>query len=174
MLTTFTIIGVLGLLIAVAALLLGDILDGIFDVDFAPDGALSTSSVAASLAGFGFGGAIAITVFGVETTWVAIVIAAVIGAAAWAVSLLMFRQLERQSQPAGATDISQIVGETAIVLTAPPKTTSMGELTVTFQGQPHKMNFLCSRKVAVGQEVVVTTVVSSSQVRVKPKEGSQS
>ncbi len=169
MLTTFAVIGGVGLLIALVSLVFGEVLDGLFEVDFAPDGAISTSSLAATMAGFGFGGAIAITVFHVDVTWLAVAIAAAVGAASWLVSFVMYRQLKKAGDPDGASDISQLEGATGTVITAPYKKGALGELSVPFRGQPLKINFLCDANVKVGQEVVVTSVLSASQVKVKVK-----
>lgn len=169
MLTTFVVIGSIGLLVATLSLLVGDFFDDLPSVDFVPDGALSTTTVSATFAGFGFGGAIAMTVFGVETTWLVVLIATVIGLGSWGSSWFMYRQLEKQSEPEGAGDIAQLTGTTGTVITAPYKVGSAGELSLIFRAQPHKMNFYCDEKVTVGQQVVVTAVLSSSQVKVEKK-----
>ena len=55
--TAFLIIGAVGVVLVVVALLIGDVLDGAFHLDALDSDLFSLSSLAAFVGAFGFGGA---------------------------------------------------------------------------------------------------------------------
>lgn len=167
MLTALLIIGTIGLVIALFSAIFGEF-DWLPEPEFVPEGALGTAAIAATFAGFGFGGAAAIG-FGAEATWLVILIASLAGIVAWLIAFLLYRQLVNRQEPEGAGSVEQLVGTVGAVLTAPARVGDLGEVSLSFRGQPHKMNFLCNEEVRAGQQVVVTSVLSTSQVLVEPK-----
>jgi membrane protein implicated in regulation of membrane protease activity len=168
--TTFIVIGALGLVVLVASLLLGEVLDGVFDslegaFDVDAGGVLSGPVLGAFLAAFGFGGALTMSALGVG------VLAGVGGGLAGglvvgALATLIVRSVMRM--PTDATPRSaDLVGATATVITPIPAG-GLGEITLTHLGQYTKLGARCHQPVAAGTAVVVTAVTSSTSVVVRP------
>ena len=61
--TPFLIIGAIGIVLAVVALVVGDVLDGVLQLDALDSDLFSISSISAFVGAFGFGGVNAALVF---------------------------------------------------------------------------------------------------------------
>lgn len=167
MLTAFVVIGVIGLVVAGLSILAGDIFEGIFNFDFAPDGVLTSTTLAATFAGVGFAGAFARSSFAAEQPWLAIAVALGGGALGWLIAWGFYKALASQSEPVGAGNLNEVIGTTGSVIQVPAKSSGLGEVMLTFRGQPQKMSFLCDTPVSAGQEVTVVSVLTTTKVKVQ-------
>lgn len=159
----FWIVGIVGIVIALTSFIGADFLD--VDIDVLPDGVVSTTSIAATLAGFGFGGVIA-SGLGVESDLAIFAIAVAAAAVGWVLAFVVYLFMKGQETDDNQSDINRLVGETAHVVFVPSSKNGWGELTTSFRGQRMNMNFRCDEKVAVGDIVTITTVISAQQALV--------
>lgn len=165
--TGFLVIGALGLVIVLASLVLGDVLDGVFDAfdaDFG-HGVLSAPVIGSFLAAFGFGAALIMTATGIGAAGGAlggVASGVVIGALA----LFMTRALMNMpTDPPVRT--ADLVGTTGVVITPIPQG-GLGEVSLTHAGHIAKLSARAAEPVEAGTTVVVTQVTSSSSVYVRP------
>lgn len=167
--TGFIVIGAVGLVIVLASLVLGDVLDGLFealDADFG-HGAFSAPVIGSFLAAFGFGAALVMTATGFGAAGGALSGLAS-GAVVGALALAMTRSLMNMpTDPALRT--SDLVGSTGVVITRIPEG-GLGEVSLTHAGQITKLSARAADPIASGTTVVVTQVASSSSVVVRPAE----
>lgn len=165
--TGFIVIGVVGLAIVLASLLLGDILEGLFDAfdaDFG-HGVFSAPVIGSFLAAFGFGAALVMTATGIGAAGGALAGLAS-GGVIGALALLMTRSL--MHMPTDPTMRSaDLVGSTGVVITPIPAE-GLGEVSLTYAGQITKLSARASAPISSGTTVVVTQVASSSSVVVRP------
>jgi hypothetical protein len=165
----FIVIGAVGLAIVVLSLLLGDILDGVFDafdIDFG-GGVLSAPVLGSFLASFGFGAALIMFSTGAGAT-VGALGGLGSGLVVGGIAFLMMRALV--DMPTDETmNSSDLVGATAIVVTRIPED-GFGEVTVRHSGQLHKLNARAASALPAGTQTEVTAVLSSSAVMVRPVE----
>lgn len=157
----FLLIGSAGLLLLVLALVLDDLLDGLFETG----GLLSGPALGAFLAAFGFGGALVLQRPG-TTIPVATGGGLVAGMLVGGVAGLMVRQIMRMGTdmtPSQAT----LVGATGTVVTpiTPERT---GEALLRVVGSPVKVTARAEVALPVGAQVTVTTVISPTSVIVTP------
>ncbi|CAN5862519.1 hypothetical protein BH23ACT8_BH23ACT8_14070 [soil metagenome] len=169
--TAFLVIGAVGLTVVVASLVLGDLLDGMFeafDVDTG-SGIFSAPVLGSFLAAFGFGASLIMYATGVGAGVGALGglgSGIVIGGAA----LVLTRVL--MNMPTDASmDTADLVGKTGTVVTRIPDG-GLGEVVIRHLGQLHKSYARSGAPVAAGSEVVVTAVLSTSAVMVKPADAS--
>jgi di/tricarboxylate transporter len=165
--TGFIVIGVVGLLIVLLSLVLGEVLDGVFEaLDFDVGGGLFSAPVIGSfLAAFGFGAAL--VMYGAGTS-------AAVGALGGlgsgiligAVTLAMTRFFMNMptDEPVRVTEL---VGQRATVVTPIPET-GLGEVTLVFRGQMLKLSARADAPMGAGRSVVVAAVTSPSSVLVRP------
>jgi membrane protein implicated in regulation of membrane protease activity len=168
MLTAFVVIGVIGLVIAGLSIVAGDVFEGLLNFDFAPDGVMSSTTIAGTFAGAGFAGAFADSSFAADKPWLAIVVALAGGTVGWFIAWGFYRMLDSQSEPEGAGNLSEVIGTTGSVIRVPTESSGLGEVMLTFRGQPQKMNFLCDTPVSAGEEVSVVSVLTTTKVKVQP------
>lgn len=165
--TGFIVIGAVGLAIVVASLVLGDILEGVFDA-FDPDvggGVFSTPVIGSFLAAFGFGAALIMAGTSVGAAGGALG-GLVSGVAVGALALVMTRSLiNMPTDPTIRT--ADYVGTVGVVITRIPAD-GLGEISLTYAGQIKKLSARAAEPVAAGTRVVVTQVTSSSSVLVQP------
>lgn len=165
--TGFIVIGVVGLAIVVASLVLGDILEGVFDAfdaDFG-HGVFSAPVIGSFLAAFGFGAALIMTGTGLGAAGGALGGLAS-GMAVGALALLMTRAL--MNMPTDPTMRSaDLLGATGTVITRIPES-GLGEVSLTHAGQIKKLSARAAEPIPAGVTVVVTQVTSSSSVFVRP------
>jgi hypothetical protein len=170
--TGFIVIGAVGLAVVLASLLLGDILDGLFDAfDLDVGGGILSAPVLGSfLAAFGFGAALIMFSTGVGATAGALGGLAS-GAVVGGLALVMMRQL--MDMPTDASmDTADLVGATGHVITPVPEG-GFGEVTVRHLGSAHKLNARStSGPIPAGTAVTVTAVLSTSSVLVEATEAS--
>ena len=160
--TAFLLIGALGVVLLLVALLVGDFLDGALEGLSA--GFFSTEALAGFLGALGFGGAIALDATG--STSVAVLIGLVLGvllgvAAAKASSFL---------HGTGETDTvrtSDMVESIGSVINAIPEG-GYGVVSFSVGGHITRLNARSSVAVPAGTAVSVTSVLSPTAVQVEP------
>lgn len=160
--STFLVIGGVGLLLLVVTLLLGDLLDGVVD-GLGPDW-LSGTAVAAFLAAVGFGGALGLQA-GLGTG-AATAVGVGAGVGAGLLAGLLTRSLNRDD---GSTPRSgSLVGATATVVSDVPSD-GYGTVALVVAGHPTRLNARSAGDVAVrtGSAVRVSAVLSASAVQVE-------
>ena len=160
--TVFIIVGAVGVLLVVVALVFGDIFDGLFpDVSFGDNGGLfSTEVVGAFLSGFGLAGALILAETGAVALATAGAVGAggVLGAATYSFSRALIRM------PTDATPrSSDLVGAIGTVVTRIPAT-GLGEVSVSSHGQRLKLSARADAPIAAGASIVVVDVTSSTSV----------
>ena len=165
--TAFVIIGAVGLAVVLLSLIVGDVLDGLFDafdLEFG-GGLFSTPVLGSFLAAFGFGAALIMSTTGAGATAGAfggLGSGAVVGGLA----LLMMRSL--MEMPTDETpSTTSLEGAPGLVITRIPAD-GYGEVTVRHHGKQHKYNARSDAEVASGTRIVVTGVLSASAVLVAP------
>lgn len=162
----FAMIGAVGLAIVVLSLVLGDLLEGLFeslDID-AGGGVFSTPVIGSFLGAFGFG-AVLIRTASDAGPGLAAAGGAAGGVAMGAIALWITRSLmHMKTDPAVRTD--DVVGKTGTVVSAIPAG-GLGEVRLVHLGQPLKLSARAERPVPYGAEVVVVAVTSSSSVVVQ-------
>lgn len=165
----FLTIGIIGLAIVLLSLLLGDLLDGVFDafdVEFA-GGVFSTPVIGSFLAAFGFGAALTMYGAGVGATGGAFAGLAS-GIAIGGIALVMTRSL--MHMPTDHTPAaSDNVGAHGTVVTTIPEG-GYGEVSLRAHGQVEKYNARGTAAIGAGQAVEVVEVLSASSVLVRPVE----
>jgi hypothetical protein len=166
-LTGFIVIGAVGLLIVLLSLVLGEVLDGVFEaLEFDAGGGLFSAPVIGSfLAAFGFGAALVMYTAGTGAAVGALGglgSGLVIGGIT--VALTRFFMNMPTDDPVRVTDL---VGQRATVVTPIPEA-GLGEVTLVFRGQMLKLNARADGPMAAGRPVVVAAVTSPSSVVVRP------
>ncbi len=163
----FLIIGAVGLGIIIVALVLGEVLDGVFEAVDADvgGGVFSTPVLGAFLAAFGFGGALI-----QYTTNAGIVLSALgglaSGLAVGGIALLIVRSLVNMPTDENVRTID-MVGVTGTVITRIPAG-GLGEVTLRHAGQLLKLSARSESELFAGTPIVVSAVMSSSSVLVAP------
>jgi membrane protein implicated in regulation of membrane protease activity len=165
--TVFTVIGAVGLLIVLATLVVGELLDGLFgalDID-AGGGVFSAPVIGSFLAAFGFGAALIMTSTRADAT-----LAALGGLASGLVvgglALVMMRTLMRMPTDETVTTRG-LEGTPGVVITAVPAQ-GYGEVTIRHHGEQRKYNAMADEDLPAGTRVQVTAVLSPSAVVVAP------
>ncbi|WP_062313942.1 hypothetical protein [Demequina rhizosphaerae] len=157
-------VGALALVFAIISAVVGDIFDVALDV--LPDGALSSTTTAATLAGFGFAGAAAS--FGMDDPSLGtVILIGLAGAVAgWLLAFGAHRVLMSQQQEDGATDLNAMVGRIVTVAEAPATPGALGTALVPFLGQNRRMSFRSDEPLKAGDDVVVDAVLAGNQIKV--------
>lgn len=171
--TVFFIIGGVGIVLLVLALLLGDLFEGVLSLDAldALDGLdaldsdiLSTAGIAGLLGGFGFGGALGLAL--INSMPIAIGIGLVVGVALGWVAGKLTGLLRRQGADV-APSTKSLVGVEALVITAVPEG-GYGQVRISHAGQTHTMNAKAPVAIDAGARVWVSGVLSATSVEVTP------
>ncbi len=165
--TVFTVIGVVGLLIVLATLLLGEVFDGLFgglDVD-AGGGVFSAPVIGSFLAAFGFGAALIVTSTGASAT-VGALGGLVSGMVVGGLALLLTRSLI--NMPTDETVTTRGLEGTPGIVITPIPAQGYGEVTIRHHGEQRKYNAMAAEDLPVGTPVEVTGVLSASAVVVSP------
>lgn len=165
----FLIIGTVGLAIVILSLVLGEILDGVFEaMDFdGGGGLLSTPVIGSFLASFGFGAALVMYSTGTGAVGGALSGLAsgfVVGGIAFAIMRSLMNMPTDESMRT-----ADLVGKTAVVITRIP-VGGMGEISVAHLGQQLKLSARAADAIPAGTTVTVTSVTSSSSVLVAPED----
>jgi len=157
----FIVVGALGVLLIVIALVLGDLVDGLLpDVSLGDSGGLfSTEVIGAFLAGFGLAGALLVGSLGAALAAAAGAGAgAVLGASAFAFSRALIRM---PTDPTPRT--TDLVGAIGTVITRIPAA-GLGEVSILAHGQRVKLSARADEPIAAGASVVVVDVTSPTSV----------
>ena len=163
----FLTMGIIGIVVVGVALLLGDVIEGAFNVDFLDGDLFSLAGLAAFIGAFGFGGYITLAL--VDATWLAVVVGLVAGVlAGWGATSLT-RWLKR-SESAGGFRTHSLIGAPGRVITDIPAD-GFGEVQV--QG-PHGLDKWSARAEAAipaGAEIWVSGIVSPTALEVTAAHG---
>ena len=158
----FLVMGIVGIVVVLAALLLGDVIDGIFDIDFLGGDLFSIAGLAAFIGAFGFGGYISLAL--INLVWLATVVGLVAGGlAAWGATSLT-RWLKR-SENAASFRTESVLGASGKVITDIP-VDGFGEVRIHGYSGTHKWAARSSRPLAAGVEVWVSGIVSPTALEV--------
>jgi len=160
--TPFLIIGAIGIVLAVVALVVGDVLDGVLQLDALDSDLFSISSISAFVGAFGFGGALGLSL--VDNMAVAVASGVVIGAAAAWGAVWLTRKLKHDARHTFRSD--SLVGAPARVITAIPEA-GYGEVRLVAGGHVRKFSARADRPIETGTEVWVSAVVSPTAVEVR-------
>jgi membrane protein implicated in regulation of membrane protease activity len=160
--TVFLVVGGIGVVLLLVALVVGDVLDGAFEGLSA--GFFSTEALAGFLGALGFGGAIALDATG--STSAAVVIGLVLGVLlGWAAA-----KASRFLHGDGTTDTvrtSDMVEKIGSVVSAIPEG-GFGVVSISVGGHITRLNARSSVAVPPGTQVSVTQVISPTAVQVEP------
>ena len=161
----FLIIGGIGLVILVVALVLGDFLDlsvpfdGMLDNDV-----FSIATISAFIGAFGFGGAIAQQIFG--TLWLAIPVAVAMGVLFSWFTIWLTRAL-KNSATGTSVNAQSLVGREAKVVTAIPED-GYGQVFVSVNGHRTMYSAKSALGIESGTSVWISNVLSATAVEVQP------
>ena len=162
----FLAVGGIGLVLLIASLVLGDLLDGVLEsvnLDVFDSGWLSGAAVSGFLAAFGLVGALVVGPAGTLPAVLAGIGAGVLvaGFAGW---------LTRALTGAG-TDVTPtadaLIGCRGTVV-SPVPSEGFGEVSLVVAGHLSKLNARCNEPLAMGKPVVVVAVLSPTAVLVEP------
>ena len=164
--TGFLVIGAVGLAVVLLSLVLGDLVDGLFEaVELDVGGGILSAPVLGSfLAAFGFGAALLMYTTGVGATAGALG-GLVSGLLVGGLALFIMRSLMQMPTDA-SMDTADLVGARGNTITRIPAE-GFGEVTVRHLGQIHKLNARAAEPLEGGAPIVVTAVLSSSAVLVE-------
>ncbi len=160
--TAFLVVGALGVVLLLVALLLVDVLDGALEGLSA--GFFSTEALAAFLGALGFGGAIALSTTG--STSVAVVVGLVLGVLlGWlAARASKFLHGTGETDTVRTADMVEKIGN---VVSAIPEG-GFGVVSISVSGHLTRLNARSSVAVPAGTQVSVTQVISPTAVQVEP------
>jgi membrane protein implicated in regulation of membrane protease activity len=160
--TVFLVVGAVGVLLLLVALVVGDVLDGAFEGLSA--GFFSTEAIAGFLGALGFGGAIALEVTG--STSLAVVIGVVLGVLlGWlAARASTFLRGDGKGDTVRTSDMLEKIGS---VVSAIPDG-GFGVVSLSVGGHITRLNARSSVAVPAGTQVSVTQVISPTAVQVEP------
>ena len=160
--TVFLVVGALGVVLLLVALLVGDVLDGALEGLSA--GFFSTEALAGFLGALGFGGAIALEVTG--STSVAVVVGLVLGVLLGAVAAKAstFLHGDGETDTVRTADMVEKIGQ---VVSAIPED-GFGVVSISVAGHITRLNARSSVAVPAGTTVSVTATLSPTAVQVEP------
>jgi len=160
--TTFLVIGVVGLVLVGVSLVLGDIFDGVFDA-LAGD-IFSSAVLGGFVSAFGFGAAL-VQGFGasaVVSIPVGIAAGVVVGWLAW-----WLTKLVKDGGSDGTLSTDDALGRSGRVITAIPAD-GFGAVRLMIGGHSVQLNAKAEAPVEAGTEVHVTQILSPTAVLVAP------
>ena len=160
--TVFLVVGAIGVVLLLVALVLGDVLDGAFEGLSA--GFFSTEALAGFLGALGFGGAIALDATG--STSAAVVIGLVLGVLLGWLAARASRFLHDDGGT-GTVRTSDMVEKIGSVVSAIPES-GFGVVSISVGGHITRLNARSSVPVPAGTQVSVTQVISPTAVQVEP------
>lgn len=162
--TLFVVIGVIGIIVVLLSILLGDVVDGLVDLDSLGGDLFSLAGIAAFLGAFGFGGVISLAV--VDVTWIAVIVGLAAGILA-ALGAASFTSWLKRSEAHSTFRSTSMVGSTARVITDIPAG-GFGEVRVLGSGQSRKRAARSDVPILAGTEVWISAIVSPTAVEVTP------
>ncbi len=160
--TTFLVIGLIGLALLAVSLVLGDLFDGVLDA-LAGD-VFSSAVLGAFVAATGFGGA-AVQGYGAPTA-LALPIGLVAGVAFGGFAYWLTRLIRDGSSDATLT-IDDAIGREGKVVTAIPEA-GFGVVNILVGGHTMRLNAKAEQPIEPGTPIHVTSVLSPSAVTVAP------
>ena len=163
--TTYLVIGLVGLLLLAASLIFGDVLDGALDA-LSGDW-FSSAVIGGFVSAFGFGAAVA------AAKGAATLLTVVVGVVAGVLMAWFAGWLTRLVRGGGSDDIlnaSDTVGHNATVLTDIP-VDGFGLVRVRVGGHLLQLNARAEHQLPAGAEVYVSGVLSPTAVTVTPTGG---
>jgi len=158
----FLTIGIIGIVVVLAALLLGDLIEGLINVDAFGGDLFSLAGLAAFTGAFGFGGYISMAL--VDVTWLAVVVGLLAGGVAFWGATAFTRWLKR-SEAAASFHSDKLIGSTAKVITDIPAG-GYGEVRIYGSGGSRKRAARAGTAIASGTEVWVSGILSPTAVEV--------
>lgn len=159
----FLAIGILGIVLLLVSLVVGEHLHGIFDALGGGDW-FTGSSLAAFLGALGFGGAIVSQL--TNNTVLAVVGGILLGVGAGALIAWGMVKL-RAMDTGGAPTTNGLIDSVGVVVSSIPSD-GFGEVRVTRQGHMVKLNARSSVPLPTGTQVTVSDVLSATAVVVVP------
>lgn len=157
------VVGIVGAVLVVATLLLGDAVDGLFDGVNLGGGLVTTPMIGGFLAAFGFAAALTRDALG---TPVAALVGVLAGVAFGGAAGLLTRSLLRmRTDPTPRT--ADLVGRLGVVLTPVPAD-GYGQVRVEAHGQRLQLSARSDQALPAGTQVVVVEVASPTAVIVTP------
>jgi membrane-bound ClpP family serine protease len=163
MMIAFLAIGVLGIVLLLFSLVVGEHLHGIFDALGGGDW-FTGSSLAAFLGALGFGGAIVQQL--TNSTLLSVVGGVVLGIVFGALVAVGMTKL-RLTDTGGAVTTHELLDAPGVVLSDIPAE-GFGEIRVTRQGHMMKLNAKSAVPLGTGTQVKVIDVLSATAVVVEP------
>lgn len=156
-------IGCVGIALLIFSIVLGDLLDGLFDIG---SDLFSSAAMAGFLGAFGFAGALGLDATDNVTAAVGIGVAAglVVGAGAGWASMKL-----KQGGDESNVRTGNLTGTPATVLSAIPAD-GYGEITVVVAGHITKLNARSAEPLPSGTPVTITAVLSATAVQVAPRQ----
>lgn len=160
--TVFLVLGALGVVLLLVALVVGDVLDGALEGLSA--GFFSTEALAGFLGALGFGGAIALEATG--STSVAVIIGLVLGVllGAAAAKASAFLHGDGETDTVRTSDMVEKIGQ--VVSDIPDG--GFGVVSISVGGHIQRLNARSSVAVPAGTSVSVTSIISPTAVQVEP------
>jgi len=160
--TVFLVLGALGVVLLLVALVVGDVLDGAMEGLSA--GFFSTEALAGFLGALGFGGAIALDATG--STSAAVVVGLVLGVllGGGAAKASRFLHGTGESDTVRTSDMVEKIGQ---VVSAIPED-GFGVVSFSVGGHLTRLNARSSVAVPAGTSVSVTSIISPTAVQVEP------
>lgn len=160
--TVFLVVGAVGVVLLLVALVVGDVLDGALEGLSA--GFFSTEALAGFLGALGFGGAIALEMTG--STSLAVIIGLVLGVLLGALAAKASRFLHGDGE-GDTVRTSDMVEKIGSVVSAIPEG-GFGVVSISVGGHLTRLNARSSTAVPAGAQVSVTQVISPTAVQVEP------
>lgn len=168
MVTTFLIVGGIGVAVLAVSLLFGEILEfGAVD----PDGPFSLGAVASFVSAFGFGAA-AVGAVLPDLGSTGLLVSSLAGIATAVPAAWLASRLTRAAMrmPTDSTLTRQdLIGATGVVVTPVPES-GYGEVRLRVAGQQMKFNARAAQRIPVGTAVFVVGTPSETSVVVEPAE----
>jgi len=160
--TTFLVIGIVGLVLVGISLVLGDVFDGVFDA-LAGD-VFSSAVLGGFVSAFGFGAALMQGIGAPTVVSVPVGVAAgvVVGWLAW-----WLTKLVKDSSSDGTLSTDDALGRAGRVITAIPAD-GFGAVRLMIGGHSVQLNAKAEAPVEAGTEVHVTQILSPTAVLVAP------
>ena len=165
MLTVLLVVGGLGLLVLLAGLVFGELLDGTLDVALPGDlGTGVPAAVGAAMAAFGFGSALALASADLSAP-VSLVLGAAGGVAVGGVSYRLAKALiGDEAEPHRTTSLYGVFGS---LVTAIPAG-GFGEMVLVHAGERRKVSARADQPLPAGTQVYVVEILSETAVAVAP------
>ena len=155
------VVGVLGVVLLLASLVFGDLLDGLVDSADLGGGILSTEVIGAFLAAFGLGAALLSAGLS-ASTGAALTGGVAAGLVTGAIAALISRSF--LNMPTDATPAARhLDGRVARVVTRIPAD-GLGEVALTVGGHRMKLSARADGPIAAGSDVVIVAVTSPTSV----------